>query len=144
MLKKYGPNYEFGVKDGPARIAIQMAHRIGFVVVTIYFAWLIYKLTRNRELMPLGISLLVLLLIQIGLGVINVTQNLPLLAATLHNGVAALLLVNMVLLLYKTRSHKPMSQFKQYLELTKPKVVLLILFTAFVGHVVVDAQFSPV
>ena len=26
-----------------------------------------------------------------------------------------------------------MSQFKQYLELTKPKVVLLILFTAFVG-----------
>ncbi|TDR20575.1 COX15/CtaA family protein [Marinicella litoralis] len=103
LFKQYGPNYEFGVKDGPARMAIQMMHRMGFVVVTLYFSWLIYKLTRNRELMPLGISLLALLLIQIVLGIINVTYSLPLVVASMHNGVAALLLVNMVVLLYKTR-----------------------------------------
>ncbi len=103
IFKKYGPNYEFGVKDGPARMAIQMMHRMGAVIVTVYFGWLIFKLTRNRELMPLGLSLLVLLVAQIALGIINVTYSLPLVVATMHNGVAALLLVNMVLLLYKTR-----------------------------------------
>ena len=78
-------------------------HRMGAVVVTVYFAWLVYKLTRNRELMPLGLSLLALLMVQIALGIINVTYSLPLAVATMHNGVAALLLINMVVLLYKTR-----------------------------------------
>ncbi|WP_223787278.1 COX15/CtaA family protein [Marinicella meishanensis] len=104
LYKQIGPDYEFGVKDGPARMAIQMMHRIGAVVVTGYFAWLIFKLTRNRELLPMGISLLVLLALQITLGIINVTYSLPLVVATLHNGVAALLLANMVILLYKTRN----------------------------------------
>lgn len=103
VFKQYGPNYEFGVKDGPARMAIQMMHRMGAVVITLYFAWLIFKLTRNRELLPMGMSLLALLVIQIALGIINVTYSLPLLVATLHNGVAALLIANMVVLLYKTR-----------------------------------------
>lgn len=106
IFKKYGPNYEFGVKDGPARMAIQMMHRIGFVVVTLYFAWLIFKLTRNRELLPLGMTLAALLLVQIMLGIINVTMALPLPVATMHNGVAALLLMTMVVLLYKTRSEQ--------------------------------------
>ncbi len=103
LYKQIGPDYEFGVKDGPARMAIQMMHRMGFMVVTVYFGWLIFRLTRNRELLPLGISLLVLLLLQITLGIINVTYSLPLVVATMHNGVAALLLANMVILLYKTR-----------------------------------------
>lgn len=103
LYKQIGPDYEFGVKDGPARMAIQMMHRMGFMVVTVYYAWLIFRLTRNRELLPLGISLLVLLLLQITLGIINVTYSLPLVVATMHNGVAALLLANMVILLYKTR-----------------------------------------
>ena len=107
VFKQYGPNYEFGVKDGPARVAIQMMHRMGFVVVTLYLSWLIFKLTRNRELMPLGMSLLALLILQIALGIINVTYSLPLMVATMHNGVAALLLLNMVVLLYKTRQTQP-------------------------------------
>ena len=103
LFKGYGPNYEFGVLDGPARVAIQMMHRMGFVVVTLYFAWLIFKLTRNRELMPLGVSLAILLFVQILLGIMNVTMALPLPIATMHNGVAALLLMTTVILLYKTR-----------------------------------------
>ena len=103
LFKGYGPNYEFGVLDGPARIAIQMAHRFGFVIVTVYLLWLIWKLSKNRELLPLGLLLAVVLAVQIGLGIINVTMNLPLVAATAHNGVAAVLLFVMVVLLYKTR-----------------------------------------
>lgn len=104
LFRGYGPDYEFGLLDGPARVAIQMMHRVGFVVVTLYFAWLIFRLTRNRELMPIGVVLAALLALQILLGIINVTMALPLAVATMHNGVAALLLMTMVSLLYKTRS----------------------------------------
>lgn len=103
LLREFGPNYEFGVKDGPARVAIQMTHRMGFMVVTLYLSWLIYKLTRNRELMPMAIIIAGLLFVQIALGVINVTFMLPLTVAVMHNAVAALLLISLVFLLYKTR-----------------------------------------
>jgi cytochrome c oxidase assembly protein subunit 15 len=103
LLREFGPNYEFGVKDGPARVAIQMTHRMGFVVVTLYLSWLIYKLTKNRELLPMAMVIGGLLALQIGLGIMNVTMNLPLTVAVMHNGVAALLLISLVYLLYKTR-----------------------------------------
>ncbi|MFK8012563.1 MAG: heme A synthase [Marinicellaceae bacterium] len=103
MWRGLGINYEFGVLDAPSRVAIQMAHRIGFVVLTIYLIWLSSRLMKNRELMPLGITVLVLLAIQIILGISNVTLNLPLPVAVAHNGVAALLLLSLVVLLYKTR-----------------------------------------
>lgn len=103
LFREFGPNYEFGVKDGPARVAIQMTHRMGFVVVTVYLSWLIYKLTKNRELLPMAMANGTLLAIQIALGIINVTMNLPLTVAVMHNGVAALLLISLVYLLYKTR-----------------------------------------
>lgn len=103
LFKGYGPNYEFGVLDGPTRIAIQMTHRFGFVILTLYLLWLIWKLCKNRELLPLGLLLAVALAVQIGLGIMNVTMNLPLAVATAHNGVAAVLLFLMVVLLFKTR-----------------------------------------
>ena len=58
---------------------------------------------KNRELMPLGVTVAGLLLLQITLGIVNVTFSLPLAVATAHNGVAALLLLSLVALLYKTR-----------------------------------------
>ena len=103
MWRGLGVNYEFGVLDAPSRVAIQMAHRLGFVVVTLYLAWLTTRLMKNRELMPLGVTVAGLLLLQITLGIVNVTFSLPLAVATAHNGVAALLLLSLVALLYKTR-----------------------------------------
>jgi len=103
MWRGLGVNYEFGVLDAPARIAIQMTHRIGFVIVSLYLTWLSLRLMKNRELMPLGITVLSLLTIQVALGISNVTLGLPLPVAVAHNGVAALLLLTMVALLYKTR-----------------------------------------
>lgn len=103
MWRGLGINYEFGVLDAPSRVAIQMMHRIGFVVLSVYLIWLSSRLMKNRELMPLGITILTLLAVQTLLGITNVTFNLPLIAATAHNGVAALLLLSIVVLLYKTR-----------------------------------------
>jgi cytochrome c oxidase assembly protein subunit 15 len=104
MWRGLGVNYEFGVLDAPSRVAIQMTHRIGFVILSLYLIWLSTRLMKNRELMPLGLSVLGLLAIQVSLGISNVVFNLPLIVATAHNGVAALLLLSMVTLLYKTRS----------------------------------------
>lgn len=103
MWRGLGINYEFGVLDAPARIAIQMTHRVGFVIVSLYLIWLSLRLLKNRELMPLGFIVLTLLSIQIALGISNVTLGLPLPVAVAHNGVAALLLLSMITLLYKTR-----------------------------------------
>jgi cytochrome c oxidase assembly protein subunit 15 len=103
MWRGLGVNYEFGVLDAPSRIAIQMTHRIGFVILSLYLIWLSTRLMKNRELMPLGLVVLGLLAVQISLGISNVVYNLPLIVATAHNGFAALLLLSLVTLLYKTR-----------------------------------------
>jgi cytochrome c oxidase assembly protein subunit 15 len=103
MWRGLGVNYEFGVLDAPSRIAIQMTHRIGFVILSLYLIWLSTRLMKNRELMPLGLVVLGLLAVQITLGISNVVFNLPLIVATAHNGFAALLLLSLVTLLYKTR-----------------------------------------
>lgn len=103
MWRGLGVNYEFGVLDAPSRVAIQMTHRIGFIILSVYLIWLSSRLMKNRELMPLGITVVTLLIIQVLLGISNVTLNLPLPVAVAHNGVAALLLLSLVALLYKTR-----------------------------------------
>ena len=103
MWRGLGINYEFGVLDAPSRVAIQMAHRIGFVILSLYLIWMSTRLMKNRELMPLGILVLTLLTTQVLLGISNVMFHLPLPVATAHNGVAAFLLASIVVLLYKTR-----------------------------------------
>ncbi len=106
LWRGIGPNYEFGVLDMPARTAIHLMHRIGFLLLSLYLIWLATRLMKNRELLPWGLGLLGLLILQIGLGISNVLFSLPLPVATLHNMGAALLLLFMVALLYKTRSSR--------------------------------------
>lgn len=94
-------NYEFGVLETPARTAIHLTHRYWAVLVTATFLGLI--LYTLRTAMPDGRliawCILALLALQIGLGITNVVRGLPLLAAVMHNGVAALLLIATVTLL---------------------------------------------
>ncbi len=103
MWRGIGPNYEYGVLDMPARTAIHMTHRMGFLLLSLYLLWLALQLMKNRELLPWGLGLLALLALQVSLGISNVVFSLPLPVATLHNMGAALLLAFMVALLYKTR-----------------------------------------
>jgi cytochrome c oxidase assembly protein subunit 15 len=97
-----GIDYEGGVLDHPARVAIHMTHRLGAALVTVLLLWLC-RLVRGRLRELRGVSTLVLFLLaaQIALGVANVTLGLPLIVATAHNAVAALLLAAMVFLIFR-------------------------------------------
>ncbi len=97
LWRGIGTNYEYGVLDHPARVAIHMVHRLGAVVVFVFLAGLIYALAqRNRMLRVAGMRMGALLVLQVILGVSNVILNLPLWVATAHNATAALLLLSMI------------------------------------------------
>ncbi|HVT33339.1 MAG TPA: COX15/CtaA family protein [Rhodanobacteraceae bacterium] len=95
LWRGVGVNYEGGVLDAPARAAIQIAHRIGALVVFCYLGWLAHRLARAK-LRGIGIALGVLLIAQVSLGIGNVKLGLPLPVATAHNGIAALLLFTLI------------------------------------------------
>jgi heme a synthase len=104
LWRGIGVNYEGGVLDAPARAAIQIAHRIGALIVFCYLSWLAHRAARVG-LRGIGIALGVLLLAQVALGIGNVKLGLPLAVATAHNGVAALLLLTLIAL--ATRTQRP-------------------------------------
>jgi cytochrome c oxidase assembly protein subunit 15 len=95
LWREVGVNYEGGVLDMAARSAIQIAHRIGALVVFCYLAWLSYRLARSGFRTG-GIALAIVLVVQVLLGISNVHLGLPLPIATLHNGGAALLLFTLL------------------------------------------------
>lgn len=148
LLPSFEHNYEGGWLAHPARVTIHFLHRVFAVIVLVYVGalsiWLATKnILRQQSLITLG-----LLLTQVALGVSNILFLLPLPVATAHNGVAALLLLALVTLnarywqLSGLTHSLPLSERgrggffskgRDYLELTKPKVVLLMLITALVG-----------
>ena len=92
-------NFEFGVLNNDARIAIQMVHRIGAVVsllVVGLLIWRLFVLQGARNLRTMGMVLLIVLMLQIALGISNVLLQLPLLIAVAHNAIGALLLLTVV------------------------------------------------
>ncbi len=102
LWRGVGVDYEGGLLDQSARMAIHMAHRLGAVVVLGVFGWLLWRLFRTPGMVRPGAVLATLLITQITLGLLNVLLGLPLAVAVAHNGVAALLLGAMVYLLALT------------------------------------------
>ena len=103
LWRGIGVDYEGGILDGQARIAIQMAHRIGAVAafgVLIAFA---VQLLRTPGMRGWGSTLAALTVTQVALGILNVKLALPLWLAVLHNAGAALLLFVLVSLLARLR-----------------------------------------
>jgi len=104
LWRGIGVNYEGGVLDAAARAAIQIAHRLGALVVfghvlaTAVLAW-------RRGLRAHATLVGVLLCTQVALGILNVKLLLPLPVATAHNGVAALLLISLIALLVRVLPH---------------------------------------
>lgn len=106
LWRGLGINYEYGVLDSAARVAVHMTHRLGAVVVLLYISWLIWQVLRRArtpELRALGGILAVLLLVQLALGMGNVLLSLPLPVAVAHTGVAALLVLTLVTLNHMLR-----------------------------------------
>lgn len=88
-----GPNYQGGLLSQPARAAIQVAHRVGGLIVTIALLLLIGMAFMQQRLRKPAALLLIFLVIQVGLGVANVMLALPIFLAMAHHSGAVLLLI---------------------------------------------------
>jgi heme a synthase len=99
LWRGIGVDYEGGVLDGPARTAIQMAHRIFALLVSGHLLMLGIKLLRHPALRGHGLALIIVLSAQVLIGIANVKLGLPLHIAVAHNAGAALLLLVMIWLL---------------------------------------------
>lgn len=104
LWRGIGVDYEGGVLDGPARVAIQMTHRIMALLVAGHLLVVGVRMVRTPGLVFWGSVLLVLLAAQVALGISNIVLGLPLWVATAHNAGAALLLFTVVGLLARLRA----------------------------------------
>ncbi|MGD8976521.1 MAG: COX15/CtaA family protein [Gammaproteobacteria bacterium] len=91
-----GIDYEGGILDNAARVAIHFTHRVGAVVAAIVLGLLAWRAWRHPGLAGAAGWLAAVLAAQLVLGVVMVMTQLPLSLATAHNGVAALLLLAVV------------------------------------------------
>jgi len=102
LWRGLGIDYEGGVLDHPARVAIHFVHRLGALVAAAILgllAWRAIRTGQSRAVRVAGTALAVLLAVQLTLGPTMVLKALPLSLATAHNGVAALLVLAVVALL---------------------------------------------
>jgi cytochrome c oxidase assembly protein subunit 15 len=96
LWRGLGVDYEGGVLDHPARVAVHFTHRLGALVAAILIALLGWRLAREPGTRADGSAVLAALLLQLGLGVSIVWFGVPLTVAVLHNGVAAMLLLAVI------------------------------------------------
>lgn len=103
LWRGIGVDYEGGILDNAARVAIQLAHRMMAVVVAGYLLFMAVRLLRMPGLRSWGSTLALLVCAQFGLGIANVVMSLPLKLAVLHNAGAVALLFVLVTLLARLR-----------------------------------------
>jgi len=102
LLREVGVDYEGGVLDLRSRVAIQMAHRTGAVVVFFLLGFLAIRLIQRPPSRQEGLILGALLLAQITIGIQNILFQLPLVNAVAHNGMGALLLAAMLWVVHRS------------------------------------------
>jgi cytochrome c oxidase assembly protein subunit 15 len=101
IFQSVGPNYLGGLMTNEARMAIHWVHRIGAIVVLLVVGGLVIQTV--KQAVVIGYVLLAVLVTQITLGILNVVWVLPLLNATAHNTVGALLLLVLVTINFAPR-----------------------------------------
>ena len=101
IFQSVGPNYLGGIMTSEARTAIHWIHRIGAIIVLLVVGGLVLQVVRQVAIV--GYALLAALVAQITLGILNVVWVLPLLNATAHNTVGALLLLVLVTINFAPR-----------------------------------------
>jgi cytochrome c oxidase assembly protein subunit 15 len=103
MWRGLGVDYEGGVLDNPARVAIHFTHRLGAVLTTAIVGLLGWILVRHTAAKYDGVAMLVALAAQLTLGASIVLFGVPLAVAVAHNAVAALLLLTVLNAKQRTR-----------------------------------------
>ncbi|HEY7377550.1 MAG TPA: COX15/CtaA family protein [Steroidobacteraceae bacterium] len=109
LWRGLGIDYEGGVLDHPARVAIHLAHRIGALITTVmlvFTAVLCMARGRSARVRNAGLGVALMLALQLTIGIAMVLKAFPLPLATAHNAGAALLLLSAVALL---RTLSPLS-----------------------------------
>jgi cytochrome c oxidase assembly protein subunit 15 len=98
LWRGLGIDYEGGVLDHPARVAIHFVHRLGAIVTAFLLGFTAFAAWRTGipAVKTAGALIGGVLIAQLILGPMMVMQALPLSLATAHNGVAALLLLAVV------------------------------------------------
>ena len=99
LWRGLGIDYEGGVLDHPARVAVHFAHRLGALATTLALATLALLALRRARAGKLRIAAVVLLgalALQLAIGITTVVRGFPLAWATAHNAGAALLLLSVV------------------------------------------------
>lgn len=98
-----GIDYEGGILDHPARVAIHFTHRLGALLTALVvggLALLLLLWGGMRRLRLLGGALAAALLLQVSIGISVVKFALPLPIAVMHNSGAAILLLTLVAVCY--------------------------------------------
>ncbi len=107
LWRGLGVNYEGGVLQHPARVAIHFTHRLGAVVASITLLWAAIATLRSRarpaRARAAAFAVLGALALQLGIGASMVLEGFPLALATAHNGGAAVLLLATVMLYWSGR-----------------------------------------
>jgi cytochrome c oxidase assembly protein subunit 15 len=99
MWRGLGVDYEFGVLEAPARVAIHFTHRLGAIAATLVLLLVtigFWRSTGEQSMRNACLAVWVTLFAQVTLGICTVWFGLPLAVATAHNGVAALLLLSVI------------------------------------------------
>jgi cytochrome c oxidase assembly protein subunit 15 len=102
LWRGLGIDYEGGVLDHPARVAIHFTHRLGAVLTALVLgvlAWKAIRTGQSRAVRVAGAAVAAVLVAQWIVGPVMVLETFPLPLATAHNAVAALLLLAVVALL---------------------------------------------
>ena len=93
LWRGLGIDYEGGVLDHPARVAVHFAHRLGALLAALLLASLGASLAAAPSTRADGLAVLAVLALQLSLGISIVVFGVPLAVAVAHNGAAALLLL---------------------------------------------------
>ena len=99
LWRGLGIDYEGGILDHPARVAVHFTHRLGALATTILLATLALLAMRRApagKLRLAAFALLGALSLQLAIGITTVMRGFPLAWATAHNAGAALLLLSVV------------------------------------------------
>jgi len=99
MWRGLGINYEFGILEAPARVAIHFTHRLGAITAALVLLFVTVGYWRNSEgaaIRGACIAIWLALAAQLSLGLAAVWFGLPLAVATAHNGIAAVLLLTVI------------------------------------------------
>lgn len=109
---EFGINYEYGILPESVKIAIQLLHRIGALVIVFVVLLLLYRLKKYQHLQKSIALISILLVVQVSLGIANILASLPIFIATMHNVVALILLLSLLKIAYYQSRHHYMTQLR--------------------------------